>query len=83
MEITETKELEKLTKTELIKRLQKVEEYTDAIEPYVRMYQNQEKEIRRLKVFNNKVKDIVLYQTDLTLFEIVSEIRELLGDTHA
>lgn len=83
MEITETKELEKLTKTELIKRLQKVEEYVDAIEPYVRMYKNQEKEIRRLKTFNNKVKDIVLYQTDLTLSEIVSEIQELLGDIHA
>jgi len=83
MEITETKELEKLTKTELIKRLQKVEEYTDAIEPYVHVYKNQVKEIRRLKAFNNKVKDIVLYQTDLTLSEIVSELQELLGDTHA
>lgn len=83
MEITETKELEKLTKSELIKRLQKVEEYVNAIEPYVHMYRNQEKEIRRLKTFNNKVKDIVLYQTDLTLSEIVSEIQELLGDIHA
>lgn len=83
MEITETKELEKLTKTELIKRLQKVEEYADAIEPYVHMYQNQEKEMRRLKTFNNKVKDIVLYQNDLTLSEIASELQELLGDTHA
>ena len=83
MEITETKELEKLTKSELIKRLQKVEEYVDVIEPYVHMYQNQEKEIRRLKTFNNKVKDIVLYQNDLTLSEIASEIQELLGDTHA
>lgn len=83
MEITETKELEKLTKSELIKRLQKVEEYVDAIEPYVHMYQNQVKEIRRLKTFNNKVKDIVLYQNDLTLSEIASEIQELLGDTHA
>lgn len=82
MEITETKELEKLTKSELIKRLQKVEEYADAIEPYVHMYQNQEKEIRKLKTFNNKIKDIVLYQTDLTLSEIASEIQELLGDTH-
>lgn len=83
MEITETKELEKLTKSELIKRLQKVEEYVDAIEPYVHMYKNQEKEIRRLKTFNNKVKDIVLYQNDLTLSEIASEIQELSGDTHA
>ena len=82
MEITETKELEKLTKSELIKRLQNVEEYVDVIEPYVHMYQNQEKEMRRLKVFNNKIKDIVLYQTDLTLSEIASEIQELLGDTH-
>ena len=83
MEITETKELEKLTKSELIKRLQNVEEYVDVIEPYVHMYRNQEKEIRKLKTFNNKVKDIVLYQTDLTLSEIASEIQELLGDTHA
>nr|WNM56162.1 hypothetical protein CoNPh38_CDS0286 [Staphylococcus phage S-CoN_Ph38] len=83
MEIIETKELEKLTKTELIKRLQKVEEYVDAIEPYVRMYTTKEKETRRLKTINNQVKNIVLHQPDLTLSEIVSELQELLGDTHA